>query len=661
MRYILFFVLLINHIYAKKDFYYGYINDNKNQIQKEQSDAILQINKQVIHIKDLVKKDEIYKAYAQILLLRDRNKIKLLNSSIELLYGTILYQKDMEKFVVKANRVMKEAINNGIINDNDLLDSLRLLVNINLKLGKIQKAKYYAKTILNTFKDSLSQVYGNISLAMVDKHQKRYKQAIKKLYRILIKTNNLQVATLVADRLFDIYILDNQRNKAYNLTRKVLSKNMDYYSLTPSIALKKIDKLLKVNMPLLAIEILEDLIKKAIQRKDIVRFKYKLANIYMTIGYKDDVYIAKAKELYKDLIRDKRNKINKAQSKMYLDEILMRQGVLTPELVAIKYPNSKSVYYKTLMQKLLNKKKDYEHINRLKNIYKKIDSTITKRFGYKNIQEVFDIIYSDMLKDYLDNNRCKLLNNQIVGMDNSTLHKLIQDKKYMVNLFQCMLEIPNKKAFRIARKVYKEQRDGYIYFSLEKIALKLDLNKDALELSHNIDMLNDDKLKSDEFLYKFLIYGKQNNSYSMNKFFTYTLQHKEYITNNQDNPIIIDFYYQYYLYFIKHHKDKEATKVLELLYKKQNDMKAYIYSPFVELKMASSMVLNDDYNGSIKYLELGLKNTRRIKGKDLVKIYYEMAQSYKKLGKQNRYKKSIEQCKDVKNVKSLYKNMCDKL
>ena len=196
-----------------------------------------------------------------------------------------------------------------------------------------------------------------------------------------------------------------------------------------------------------------------------------------------------------------------------------------------------------------------------------------------------------------------------------------------------------------------------IYFNLEKIALLLNLNKEAYNLSLFIDKAKSKQLKSDEFLYRFIIYSNQNNSYSMDKFFSYAQSHKEYIKNNQNDPRIIDFYYQYYLYLIKNHKDKKASIVLKNLYNKQNEMDAHIYSPFVEMQLSLNVKLDDDYTKSIEYLDDALNNTRKISGDNLAEIYYNMAKIYKLINKQMLYKHTIKKCKNLKKLIIIIKNV----
>jgi len=663
VKYILITIFIFTITYAKKDFYYSYIDNNKEQFSQSTKDKIRDENSKIIYINKLLKDNQIDDAYKQIVLLRGQNKQDVLKSSIELLYAKILYQKRAKKHSVKADKILLKAINEGVINQNDLLDALILMVDINLKINKAIVARKYAKYIKETFKDPLSLAYSDISYAKINIKKRRYKRAIKTLYNILIKTNNLKIATIVSDELYDAYILDKQNKKAYDLTVKVLNKNIDYYANNPTIAMIKIRKLKKAKMPHLAIRILKALLKKSKKQKQINEFKYILANTYMSINSKELTYLLKAKELYKDLIRQRKDNPYKKLAKMYLDEILMREGILTPQIVASKYPMSDVMYHRTLLQELLNnaKEKKYDLINKLKNVYLKVPDATAKRFGYKDLKEIFDDINLKMINEYLQEGKCNKFDEVIQTMPTTTIKKIIKNNTTTDKMFNCMLEYPNKITFKIANKVFLASNDANVYLNLEKIAIKLDLIDDALDISKRIDGLKNEKIKSQEFLYRFLIYAKQNNTYSMDKFFTYTQKHKYFIFQNQDNPMIIDFYYQYYLYLIKNKNEDEANKILTKLYYKQNEMDAHIYSPFVEMQIASNYILDDDYKNGLKYYKEALKNPRKIGDNELVQIYYEMAKIYKKLNKENRYKDSVNKCNAVKNAKSLYKSMCEKL
>jgi tetratricopeptide (TPR) repeat protein len=266
-----------------------------------------------------------------------------------------------------------------------------------------------------------------------------------------------------------------------------------------------------------------------------------------------------------------------------------------------------------------------------------------------------------MIKFYLNTDKCIELSEVLYSVRDEAIKELVKDKKSRIQLFNCLTEVPDLRSYEIAKGALNKSRDAEIYFSLERIALLLDNVDDAYEYVQKIDMVNNEKIKEKEFLYRFQVYGKLNSNTSIKQFFRYTTKHPEYIKINKDNPLIIDFYYQYYLFMKQQNKTKEALMILNELYDTQNKMKAYVYSPFVELELSKNAKLNDDYDGALSYLESSLDNTRKIKDNDLANIYYDMAKIYEKLNKKERYKVSIEKCKALKNANSLYKTMCDKL
>ncbi len=665
MKILIFLVLVSTFTFAKKDFYYSFINDDKKQINYFQKKQIIEGYHKIEYIKRLVREGQLQDAYDDIIRLKLNNKIKVLNSSIILLYAEILYKRDSKKFAILGANLLEKAVNGGKINEADLLNALRLLVKLELKINKIVDARFYAKAILESFDNPLAQAYGKIAQAQIATHRRKYKASIKILYKILVKTNNMEVATVVADELYDVYVLNHQDKKAYDLATKVLQKNIAYYANDSFLALRKVDKLIKADMPYLAIKILKMLLDNATQQQSIATFKFKLANAYMSIKTLDPKYMLKAKELYKDLVSSKRNNPYKKIAKKNIDEILMREGKLLPSLIVRKYPHSEVMQEKALLQELLTQasKHKYDEIIKLKKVYNKISDTTARRFGYNSIKDVFVTIDSQMIEYYLKKDDCLSLTKVLKSTKKDALKRIIKNHKENNEMFECLLEYPSRQTFNIAYKTFNDSENGNIYLYLERIALQLNLIDDALKLSQDLDLVkkDKDKYKSEEFLYRFLIYTKQDNQFSMQKFFDYAQAHKNYIRDNQNKPMIIDFYYQYYLYLLNKNKNKEAINILNKLYRTQLDMGAFVYSPFVEMELASESVLDDDYKGALNYLELAIDHPRIMKPNDLVQIYFEMAKVYKKLGKVNRYKDTIDKCKSVEGAKSIYKDMCEKL
>ncbi len=255
--------------------------------------------------------------------------------------------------ILEASKSLEKAINDSKIHEEDLARAYMVLIELKLNTNKSKDATYFANIIINNFDNKVIKAYGKIYLAKVYKHQRDYRKAINILYKILTETTDVLVATIVADELFDVYILDNQKDKANELISKVLKKNMDYYASDSFLALEKVNRLTKVGMPEFAIEILEELLSRTDKPSSIEDFKFKLANTYMEMYDKTDKYLLKAKELYKDIINDYPDGIYSQKAKMYLDEILMRERKIKPSVLATKYKNSESMQQKNSFTRII--------------------------------------------------------------------------------------------------------------------------------------------------------------------------------------------------------------------------------------------------------------------------------------------------------------------
>jgi len=664
-----FIIILVSTqtLFSKQDFYYSFINANGTQISELTKQKIKDAYDLIENINQLAREGNIEEALGLAQDLKASNKLEILNSDIILTYSELLLKKGTKRHIIEAANLLEKSINNSQIQEEGLPKAYMLLVDLKLNTNRSKEATYFAKTIINTFDDPITKTYGKIYLAKVYTHRKQYNSAIKILYEILTKTADVKVATIVADKLFDIYLLDDKRDKAKELIKKVLHTNIDFYVNDSYFAIEKINKLVKANMPEFAVTILKELLKRAKKDSAIEDFKYKLANIYMSMYNRHDPehkYMMMAKKLYKDLYNDFPQGEYIKKVKMNIDEILMREGKIEPATLALKYKDSASMKQKVLLQELLinKQKKKYELILRQRKIYKGISNMIAKRFGYKDMNEIFDEVNIEMIKDYLANGKCSKLNDALKTARRETLNMLIEDPKTKYDFFQCMVDVPYERAYLIAKDAFNKNRDAKVYLYLEKMAMSLNLPQEALEFSQKVDMVNDEEVKQEEFLTRFQVYAAQNDPIAMEKFFYYASTHPQYIKANENNPVIIDFYYQYYLYLLNKEEKDKAYDILNKLYQKQIEFKARVYSPFVEMELANIEKQNNNIEGAIKYLEIALKQSRHIKNSDLAKIYYELSKLYEQIGQMTKQKDVIFKCKELQNTDdNFYKKMCDKL
>jgi len=661
--FILLFILL-NTLYAKKDFYYSFINSSGAQISEKRKQTISDGFDIIENAKLLARDGKIDEAYSLIKDYKEKNKINVLSSDLIILYSELSLKKESKRFSLEASKLLENAINTSSLNQFDLAKAYMLLVELKLKINKTKDAKYFAQIIINNFEDEITKTYGKIQLAKVYKYQRAYDRSIKILYSILAKTNDKLIATIVADELFDVYIDNKDFEKANNLISNVLKSNIEYYANDSYLANQKITKLIKSDMPEHAVEILKELLNKTSKEESIEDFKYKLANTYMLMYDRTNFYLEKAKELYKDIINDYAQGAYAKRSKMFIDEILMRQGRVKPSVIAAKYKSSEAMQQKALLQELINDKEDkkYKLIMRSKKVYNKISNTIAKRFGYKSIESIFDEVNIEMIKNFLNTGKCFELNKALKTSRNETLEKLIEDETIKYKFFECLIEVPYERGYLQVKDTFNTSRDPNIYLYLERMAYSLGLSDEALDYSAKVEMVDNQDVLAKEFLYRYQILKSKGDGLSLDKFFSYANRNINFIELNKNNPIIVDFYYDYYLYLLKKDDTNKAKEILNKLYLKQKELKANIYSPFVEMELSKISKDTNQLQESINYLLEGKDNTRRLKPNDEVKIYYDILKLYEALGNKIKQDEYIIKCKDVKDTnESLYKKMCDEM
>lgn len=664
MKVLIIIFLMLNILYAKRDFYYGFIDSSGVQISEQRKQSISDGFDILQNARALAKDGKIDDAYTQVKDFKEKNKLNILTSDSIILYSELALKKQSKRIVLEAATELEMAINSSKINQYDLAKAYMILVELKLEINKVEEAKYFAQIIIDNFDDELTKTYGKISLAKIYKYQKDYAKATKYLYEILTVTNDKKVATVIADELFDVYILDEKYDKANELITQVLKTNIDFYANDSYLANKKVNRLIKAGMPEHATEILKELLKRTTKEDVIEDFKFKLANTYMLMYDRTNYYLEKAKELYKDIINDYPQGIYTKDAKIYMDEILMRQGFLSPATVASKYPEDEAMQQKALLQELMNDKNDkkYDLILRAEKVYSKVANEIVKRFGYQSISDIYDEINIDIIKDYLSQGKCIELNDILKTSRNETLVKLIQDEAIKYSFFECLVEAPYERAYLQIKDTFNKTRDANIYLYLEKMAYNLGLMDEALDFSTKVEMVDDSNVLANEFLYRYQILKQKAEPIAMERFFAYTNKNPNFIKVNENNPIIIDFYYDYYLDLLKGKDKALANEILKKLYNKQKEVKAFIYSPFVETELARISKEANENQKSIDLLLESLQNTRKVKANDEVKIYYDILNLYDNMGNKTKKDEYILKCKEVKDsVDSLYKKMCDEM
>ena len=662
MRFLTIFILLISLLNAKdRDFYYSFIDSNGKQIPTKTKETIINTLNQLDEVKAIALDGKLHEAFEKLKIIKDNNKVSLLNADILILYSELVIKTNSKQHINSTSNELEVAINSSLIDQEDLLKAYLILIDLKLNINKVEDARYYAQTVVDIFDDEEAKAKGKISLAKIFKYQKDYKKASKVIFEILSDTKDKNIASIAANELFDIYLLEGRKEEASELMRQLLATNPSFYSSDYIVANQRVDLLLKLDMTNFAIDILKNLIITSKKDDILEQTKYKLANLYMKLYDKTDTYLKLAKILYKDIIDNYPKSVNFDNSSMFYDEIKMRQKAILPNEVADKYPDNEAMQNKALLQELINNNfnKKYEDVIKMKKIYQDIPKDVLKRFGYENVDELLDMSHLGLIKEYLKEEDCIKLSYILKDLKTDIFKDIVNDDSLKQQFISCMREVPSIENYKQIKDIFKDTKDLDIYLILEAMALDVEEIDDALYYSSKIEKSKDKEILKEEFLYKYQILKIDNNTGKLDKFFKNSLENNDLIEANIEKPIIIDFYYDLYLYLIKEGKEEEAFKILNSLNNKQNEFKAFVYSPFVESELSRLLKKQNNFQDAVNYLIQALQHAKNIKPDVEVKLYYDILTLYDNLGQKEQKEIYLQKCKNVKIEENFYKNMCN--
>ena len=662
MRFLTIFILLISLLNAKdRDFYYSFIDSNGKQIPTKTKETIINTLNQLDEVKAIALDGKLHEAFEKLKIIKDNNKVSLLNADILILYSELVIKTNSKQHINSTSNELEVAINSSLIDQEDLLKAYLILIDLKLNINKVEDARYYAQTVVDIFDDEEAKAKGKISLAKIFKYQKDYKKASKVIFEVLSDTKDKNIASIAANELFDIYLLEGRKEEASELMRQLLATNPSFYSSDYIVANQRVDLLLKLDMTNFAIDILKNLIITSKKDDILEQTKYKLANLYMKLYDKTDTYLKLAKILYKDIIDNYPKSVNFDNSSMFYDEIKMRQKAILPNEVADKYPDNEAMQNKALLQELINNNfnKKYEDVIKMKKIYQDIPKDVLKRFGYENVDELLDISHLGLIKEYLKEEDCIKLSFILKDLKTDIFKDIVNDDSLKQQFISCMREVPSIENYKQFKNIFKDTKDLDVYLILEAMALDVEEIDDALYYSSKIEKSKDKEMLKEEFLYKYQILKIDNNTGKLDRFFKNSLENNDLIEANLEKPIIIDFYYDLYLYLIKEGKEEEAFKILNSLNNKQNEFKAFVYSPFVESELSRLLKKQNNFQDAVNYLVLALEHAKNIKPEVEVKLYYDILTLYDNLGQKEQKEIYLQKCKNVKIEENFYKNMCN--
>ncbi|HJE03318.1 MAG TPA: hypothetical protein K8U92_05505, partial [Aliarcobacter thereius] len=253
MRTIFICLILISFLNAQtKEFYYSFIGSEGKQIPEKTQKQIIETLQDIDSVRELYYEGYPKEAFEKIEEIKNSNKLSILKSEILLLYAELTLKFHTKKLLFDVTNELEQAVNEGFINQEDLLQAYLLLVELKLSINKIDEAKYYSETLINIFEGEKAKIRGKISLSKIYRYQKNYSASIKVLYEALALTNDRNEASNIANELFDVYLLEGRKEEAKDVMTQILFLTPSFYSNDFLLANKKVDTLLKLNINNLA-------------------------------------------------------------------------------------------------------------------------------------------------------------------------------------------------------------------------------------------------------------------------------------------------------------------------------------------------------------------------------------------------------------------------
>jgi len=517
-------------------------------------------------------------------------------------------------------------------------------------LGQNSNAKYFYDILITEHPKNKYTKLGIISFAD-NLYAKNQKQKAIKLYKdVLYSTKDIDVASIAAKKLADIYIKTKQYKKAQKYFEKIINANPNFiinnhqkaYDLAISLSVHNVNNV--------AIQILETLLKKLKREPDLKELVLKsLGDLYAKIkNYKKaSFYYKKYLSLYK--YGNYVDEVKKSLDGMFFDinENNTTKLIKYYDKLITKY-KSGPIYEKAtiLKAKTLMKEKKYKEallvLNDLEANFK------NKKIVNKLKKEIALFLATNSLKKEDCIEAIEYINDY-----NLTI------KSNQKNLAICYIQTYNyKKALNLSEKMLRNKN-----LSIKEKLTWLDIEAKSLLLTHSykkLGLIADDistlskAFKADSFIYKALYY-KFFALYGLKRY-DLAMQSAQEIDKDFSNNFKNIEIYKKIVDLAKQRADdlmvvKYAKKILNL----QDKYKSYLLSPQIEFDYTASLKRLNRGKEAIKILQklINRKTTPSV----FSRTYYEMGAIYLKTGDKASAKNAFKKCLEAKG-KNSWKNLC---
>ncbi len=459
----------------------------------------------------------------------------------------------------------------------------------------------------------------------------------------------MDVASLAADRLAKYYIFNDNLDKAKALYEKVINSNPKYfvqdYDKTLNLARELVDKKAPEIAARLGEILYRSLDKIDGRKQDILLnnarwFKkageYDKALEYYDLFLIDFSYVKNIKEIRKeiDFIKFQQDKGTADERVAMYDEIINR------------YPNdeiaSKAKYRK--MSALLEQKK-YDDVKEYLPTYENLDEKL-----FPNLKEEVRRIARKLVKNYLDNKKCK------DGLDIMNGYNIMLPDTYDETMSQCGFEMGDfDLVVKLSNKYIESQSPADSLAWQRKKANAIYRQSDYLEFILEAErILRTDRAlghQPDKEMY-FKLFNAYQNAGQKEKLAGILEEIENYF---KGEPRILDLYKVVVENSLNEKNYKKAYQYALDILNRQRIMNVNSFSPFVEFAIAESALNLQTYDQAIDVLESLVKT--ELKTDDMFQANYRLADLYSLKGEKEKAAVQFNKCSEL-NGESSWKELC---
>lgn len=507
-------------------------------------------------------------------------------------------------------------------------------------LGQDSDAEYFFDILITEHPKSKWTKLGIISFADRLFERNKQQKALKLYKDVLYSTDDMQVASIAADRLAEYYLKNKKPNLAAKFFNKILNANPKFFinnhqkAYDKAIALSQ-SKLNKTAIKLLEL-LLNDLKNEPDLKENIIK---KLGDLYGKSGSKQN-----AIKYYKLYLKEfpygqYTDSVKKEIDGMFFETDEKNSTKLLEHYDAlIKKYNSGKIYQKAniLKVKLLIKLKKY------KKALKELDSFEANADYKKEVKNLKNRAATKLVKIYLKNSDCvkaiKLIDRYNLKIKDDTkrlaaCYLETFDYKKVLNLSKLALK---NSSLKEKQKLYWMDLEAKALLKMKKYDKLFSLSGDMITLSTAFNL---DLYKKRALYYKFfalfnlkkynkaLLTAQKVEKNYKNEFKNIEIFQNivEYAKNIDNSAMVVNY----------------AKKIIVL----QNRYKSYVLSPNIELTLIGALKKLGKFKDAI---DIANNTLKRVNDKNIkARLLYEMGDISLKSSKKEKAKEYFRRCSKI--------------